>query len=450
MKEEVQMRISPKVEGRVTIQLFDEDGTLTHEEVKHNYINPHWLDIVSEWANFATFTAGWVSYTGSPMYNSPFTGLLLTDYEGEINPDDMAIKGATLGWGVQNGSASGSLQGNYNEVESVHQFSYHKFVYDFATNQANGTFSSVYTAPIQPSGSQLLISNEGVPAPGVMTGAGSGLGSQGATSTLVLRYGEYAYLVSMGGGYVRRLPIVDILNQTASASSLEEFPLPIQATSVRGATIYNDRLYWMENAVSSSGPPPTRTQRVFSAPMSNLMDRRNEAVFDVASGTQHSGLTYSPLRDQFFIGDDSTSRLAAVDPEDFTGGSMLPFVGTVYSITGSTGNAGDYFKLVASEVDRDMFLMGGAAPSSQTHGWYVSLDDDAGVARSRGIRGVLPLGYIGKLIAGWSTTGLSTIIRLGNPAAFFSRVLLDEPVSKTSINTMKIAYEFTFPEPTLW
>ena len=33
---------------------------------------------------------------------------------------------------------------------------------------------------------------------------------------------------------------------------------------------------------------------------------------------------------------------------------------------------------------------------------------------------------------------------------YFSRAVLDEPVTKTAQNTMKITYEFTTPQPSSW
>jgi len=128
------------------IQLFDSKGNPVKESMSHN--------IVNEFSNrqaFACFFYDLIRRSGIVLsYRNPFTNLMLTDYDGNENANELGLRGNLIGWANKNTAYSGSdtLRGTINLSESQtsndNRTGLITLVFDFPTHAANGTINSVW------------------------------------------------------------------------------------------------------------------------------------------------------------------------------------------------------------------------------------------------------------------------------------------------------------------
>jgi hypothetical protein len=193
-------------------------------------------------------------------------------------------------------------------------------------------------------------------------------------------------------------------------------------------------LYWLA-AVSGSGT--ARTQSVYSAPVSDLATYRTEKTFDNAAltafGATLGELAWSAARGRWLIGPGASGAAAGLWEFDDAWTliqSLLPA-----AAVGSGYGAG----LSAYPTDPDGIAAG-------TGIWDIT--SQTAMTLSTGSPGYrcYPIGEQLTLLVPASGTGGY----LAAQSTFFSRAVLDAPVTKTATNTMKISYEFTTDQPALW
>lgn len=111
-------------------------------------------NIVNEFSNrqaFACFFYDLIKQSGISLnYRNPFTNLMLTDYDGNENANELGLRGNLIGWANKNTAYSGSdtLRGTINLSESQtsndNRTGLITLVFDFPTHAANGTINSVW------------------------------------------------------------------------------------------------------------------------------------------------------------------------------------------------------------------------------------------------------------------------------------------------------------------
>jgi hypothetical protein len=168
----------PKPTGRYVVELFDADsGELVDRVESENYITPLWQKYLAGlqysnpwWAPWLADTsilyrtdvslgsaANPLSAAGGPWYGRlwnpqsvsplPQDSLIITDDDTAEDPTDHWIRGCVIAWATRwksTVSAAGK-RGQINEAESAFSNNgrTHKTVWDFTTQQGNGTFQTL-------------------------------------------------------------------------------------------------------------------------------------------------------------------------------------------------------------------------------------------------------------------------------------------------------------------
>ena len=153
-------RVDPdfKVRGHVKVEVRTTDGSIAQCEERDNYESTFVYGALRKVTNSRFMQLAHVSSTstsvttdlasiGDSIYMSKGlnTGLILTDYSGVANERERVIHGNALAYGGYGASSSDPNKGSFNPSESYQKANSQRFVYDFATTQANGSFQSVYT-----------------------------------------------------------------------------------------------------------------------------------------------------------------------------------------------------------------------------------------------------------------------------------------------------------------
>lgn len=148
MKEIVEFKQGFKPKGKVTVQLFDENGKMINEQKSENFIaKPIQKYFDHAMRNIFTrnrATGGHQIYSG---IQDPFTTMILTDATHPEDPQNEWIRaGNIIGYAHTTGTYSGSssLRGSYNLIESFTNREQVHIVVDFPTHAGNGTFQSIY------------------------------------------------------------------------------------------------------------------------------------------------------------------------------------------------------------------------------------------------------------------------------------------------------------------
>ena len=146
-EEEQSIKMKPddtRIRGITTIQLFEGDKLV--EEFKDENIITDYPKKLAYMDYFRYKLTG-----QTKTLQVPFNVLALSDDDREESADIFTFRGEVIGWANKVGVYSGSstLQGSRNEAETT--FSYDgegryvaHFVFDFPTHCANGTFKSLY------------------------------------------------------------------------------------------------------------------------------------------------------------------------------------------------------------------------------------------------------------------------------------------------------------------
>lgn len=132
-----------EVKGKAFIELFDERTKKKILEAEtENVIN----SVLSKDAFLTTFDSliGWNSINA--MRRSLFQNIVLTNHTGAENVDNFFIAGDIIGWAAKQGGYVGAdvKRGTINIAESTRDYGEFKFVFDFPTHAANGTFRSIW------------------------------------------------------------------------------------------------------------------------------------------------------------------------------------------------------------------------------------------------------------------------------------------------------------------
>ena len=157
---DVVSRVDPdfKVHGHVKVEVKNNDGSLAQCEEHDNYVSPFVYGALRKVTNsrfmqlqhvdnISTSVTTGLASIGNSIYMSKGlnTGLTLTDYSGVANERERVIHGNALAFGGYGASSSANDKGSFNPGESYQRTNSQRFVYDFTTTQANGSFQSVYT-----------------------------------------------------------------------------------------------------------------------------------------------------------------------------------------------------------------------------------------------------------------------------------------------------------------
>lgn len=167
MKENVGFELpGMNVKGEYTIQLFDENGDLVHEETKHNCINKalfstaYWNNILCGIIdNDSRKNDSYGSYNTKGIYTGHVNWLMLTK-DNTTLPDDYknpVILGEMIGYAHSGdtNSYTDNKRGIPNINETVKVMNYldggnkiksvtKHYVWDFATDKGNGEFDNIY------------------------------------------------------------------------------------------------------------------------------------------------------------------------------------------------------------------------------------------------------------------------------------------------------------------
>ena len=148
MKEIIEFEQGFKPKGKVTVQLFDENGQIINEQKSENFIAKT-VQGYFEHAMRNVFTRNRVT-GGHDIYADtldPFHSMVLTDATHPEDPQNEWIRaGNIIGYAGTTSAYSGSdaLRGSYNTSESFTNREQVHIVVDFPTHAGSGTFQSIY------------------------------------------------------------------------------------------------------------------------------------------------------------------------------------------------------------------------------------------------------------------------------------------------------------------
>ena len=408
-------RVDPdfKVHGHVKVEVRNTDGSLAQCEEHDNYVSPFVYGALRKVTNSRFMQLAHVGTTGTSvttdlariggiyMSKGLNTGLTLTDYAGVANERERVIHGNALAFGGYGASSSANDKGSFNPGESYQRANSQRFVYDFATTQANGSFQSIYTT-MQSSNFNYIYS------PGLLS-AGRRLGNciVNDGKTLIYSYDAGVTVMTVD-------EFINLLQggtPVSLAHPLSEFSNNSRIAFRRG------ELWWT----------PDYSNYVYHAPLSDLTNPTK-----VTTDNYVSSICWHPKRDTFFTIEDvaGTDKLV----ERSTGFAQLhtfTIPSTPYGITDLT-----------ALPEEDSIIIGGRV---------YDIDDNANVLESRqnwfGSSGSASSFFHGCFMGDFLLDNYYLGLDLGTQ--YFSRARLDNPVTKNSRQTMKITYDFTMP-PIEW
>ena len=129
------------------IEMF-EGKKKVKEAVTHNIVN----NLCKPDCIFCNFFHDNCKQSSNLTIFNPFTNIILTDYEGEENADEVCVRGSVIAWANKSTQYAGTdpLRGTINNAESEltdrTQSGYLKYVFDFPTHAANGNINSIWWA----------------------------------------------------------------------------------------------------------------------------------------------------------------------------------------------------------------------------------------------------------------------------------------------------------------
>lgn len=414
---DVVSRVDPdfKVHGHVKVEVRNIDGSLAQCEEHDNYVSPfvygalrkvtnsRFMQLQHVDATGASVTTDLANIGGTSIYmrSGLDTGLTLTDYSSVANERERVIHGNALAFGGYGASSSDTDKGSFNPAESYQRANSQRFVYDFTTTQANGSFQSVYTT-MQTSDFDynysvgLLYKN---------VNFSKGIVNDG--KTLIYTY---------GGG--------------VTVITVDEFINWIQG----GTPVYTDHPLWEFNNFSRIAFRhgelwwSCSNSYVYHAPLSDLA---NPTM--VTTGNYVDSICWHPKRDTFFTVENVSGTYKLV--ERSTGFAQL----RTFSIP-STPTPLSNPDLTALPEEDSIII----------NGRVFDIDDNANVLQPRQ-KWFNSTGRVSSFHGCFMGDFLldNTYLGLDLGTQYFSRARLDNPVTKNSRQTMKITYDFTMP-PIEW
>ena len=427
--------LKPSIHGNVNIGLY-ERGRLVQSVRHENYVSPRWLAAISKMAQYGVVglnhqgststnitTGGWWNTNYGPFRMAPFTGLQLTDYASPVDELEECVHGTTLAEGAYPYTSSSGNRGTFNPGESYQHADSFRFVYDFATTQANGTFQSIYTLPINDTDNISGFMIVGIPTFNTVykiqfnACAYSGGNLYALDNSNNFRIIPLSLYMDWSNGYGTAIP---------GATSLTPSPA--------GLTIKDGRLYWITAASGS--------QTINSAPLTDLGNVTTHVTLDSAWRTQYGSfnrIVYAAGRDSFMLGSTNVS-------------SGKP---SIVELDASLDATPIHTFVENSNFAFPMFVVSPHDPTIISYGRTWDLDDNNGTITATATAiananatyaNAAAATNIGDMLLMWN---YSSSQYLTPQQYYFSRARLDDPVTKTSQQTMKITYDFTM-DPIDW
>lgn len=414
---------SKKPIGRYTVELFDETGRKVAQSRQDNYVHPALYEAHTLLYPFSPLGLGVSGYGGA---SEPYNGLILTDASNPPNSIiDRYVEGNVIGIGIR-GQTGGNIpkKGSYNAGESItNKGDYQKFVFDFATNEANGTFQSVYMADVDMgSTSSSTFNSYGIipaySAKSVMSATLNPPFERFSDRAKV--FGEYLYYWT--GSSLTRMELFESAGNKFGAMKFSDmkntsYVLPFNITSM---TVKGDTIYFLEG-----------NNKVHTAPVSNPVNTSLKHTFtstNLGYGVASVlGIAYKWDSDTFIIG--SNVGLAELRTNDFSVLRHYTSDPNHFSVRGWSGMEISKFNPDNIILEKRVF--------SLTRGlviWETSQNFRTGITEYSPLYSIYTGGNGG--YDSW----------LIPSPQFFSKAVLDSPVTKTSQQTMKITYELTIPK----
>ena len=410
---DVVSRVDPdfKVHGHVKVEVRNIDGSLAQCEEHDNYVSPFVYGALRKVTNSRFMQLEHVSATstsvttdlgriGGSIYMSKGlnTGLTLTDYSGVANERERVIHGNALAYGGYGASSSANDKGSFNPTESYQRANSQRFVYDFTTTQANGSFQSVYTT--MQSRDFDYIYSVGL------------LYNTDATYSKGIVHDGNTLIYSHEAG-VTVITVDEFINWLQGGTPIyTDHPLTELGYNSRIA-LRQGELWWA----------PSYASYVYHAPLSDLTNP-TKATTD----NSVNSICWHPKRDTFFTIENVSNTSKLVERStDFT---QLH----TFTIPNTTSGNTDLTAL----PEEDSIIIGGRV---------FDIDDNANVLQSRqkwvGSYGTSYSTFHGCFMGDFLLDNYYLGLDLGTQ--YFSRARLDNPVTKNSRQTMKITYDFTMP-----
>lgn len=411
---DVVSRVDPdfKVHGHVKVEVRNIDGSLAQCEEHDNYVSPFIYGALRKVTNSRFMQLQHVSSTSTNvatdlasisgsiyMSKGLNTGLTLTDYAGAANERERVIHGNALAYGGYGASSSANNNGSFNPSESYQKANSQRFVYDFATTQANGSFQSVYTTM------QTTNFDYRYRAGLLNTNVPSSRGIVNDGTTLIYQYAGGVTFVTVDD-------FIDWLQGGTPVST--DHPLSEFSTNSRIA-FRRGELWWS-----------CKDSYVYHAPLSDLTNPTK-----VTTDNRVYSICWHPKRDTFFTNEYQSGRDVIVE--------RSPGFAVLHTFALSDTNSDNDLTALPEE---DSIIIGGRV---------FDIDDNANVLEPRqkwlGSYGTASSTFHGCFMGDFLLDNYYLGLDLGTQ--YFSRARLDNPVTKNSRQTMKITYDFTMP-PIEW
>lgn len=415
------------VHGHVKVELQEHGKTV--RTVEHdNYVDERWFKAYAKILNHCVPS---ISYSGGSEATSRtilrtgtfgvslMHGLSLTDYAGAAGSENQIPKGNFLASSYYGYSGTGAATGSFNPSESYARANSLRFVYDFTTTQANGTFQSVYTYPT-------------VAYPTANMNLRCYAEGMNIISYLGNTFGYFDCCYANGSMYalysdsVRRVSMDNLLTSYAGMTFSWDENVPV--SNIKYNTLITsdgNYVYWMGSS-----------NKLMRAPVNDL------ASYSVVN-TMPSGFNtvYMPSRNSFFQILSSSSSNSVLCEYDNSFNEIHR-----YSYAGSL----DDRKMITFKTDTHaiglvsksaMRLFGFDENTSALTPSLTSSGSNTDYSSS-----YYPIDanlYLGKQVDNYNYPCI-------RPQTFyFSHARLDEPVTKNNRQTMKITYDFNI-DPINW
>lgn len=408
---DVVSRVDPdfKVHGHVKVEVRNIDGSLAQCEEHDNYVSPFVYGALRKVTNSRFMQLDHVDATGTSvttdlaniggiyMSKGLNTGLTLTDYAGVANERERVIHGNALAFGGYGASSSDTNKGSFNPFESYQKANSQRFVYDFATNQANGSFQSVYTT-MQTRNFDYLYS----PCLLFKISESKNGGVVNDGRTLIYGYDTGVNIMTVD----------EFINWLQGSPSIYTSHALRNFYSNSRIAFRQGELWW---TVSQNW--------VYHTPLSDL-----SSYTVVDTDNRVDSICWHPKRDTFFTIENVSGTLTLV--ERSTAFTQLH----TFSIPDTPGVKRDLCAL----PEEDSIIIGGRV---------FDIDDNANVLQSRqkwfSSYGTASSTFHGCFMGDFLLDNFYLGLDLGTQ--YFSRARLDNPVTKNSRQTMKITYDFNMP-----
>lgn len=444
------MSSAPRMRGQCRIQLFDDRGRTVRDVKKHNAISARYLQAIEASVQALLCMSSHTSPIGTGMVPNlsqaanqvPFSGLYLTDTDAPVDPKDRFVRGNVLGYSTMYGTAVGDLGGTYNATESIRTPLFHRHVYDFATNQANGTIKSIYTAPVIDQGAVYPQKVSSV----LLSGAAAGSGFYQARLAAVSANGVVIVANNNNG----------TMGVAASAADMIAglYDTVVPPYMLYGLAAKDGRFYWIRIDGND--------HVIESVPDNDLEDIREEKRLDATWKSTIAGWTTSQNGTRLWgLGWDGTRQRWLISSRDSNPSSSSYPSHHFYEFDDTFADTQQYILPFGTAISSDTLVAFTIAPESSEiylesgELWQLDPLNGDGTLISKiaiknhptysnrsGLR--LIADSIGPHCSYPSSVSSS---QFAVAQQFFSRVLLDDPITKTAANTMKITYEFTVTPP---